>query len=267
MLYRYRIADNNTRMAAGMFEGLVAGHAWGMVMVALVGTLAGAVSGVVGTGSSMMLLPVLVYTYGPKQAVPIMAVAAIIGNVSKVLAWWREIDWRAVLAYSLPGAPAAALGARTLWSLPATAVDIALGTFFIAMVPVRHWLRRRQFRLGVWQLAVVGAVIGFLTGIVLSTGPLSVPAFAAYGLSGGGFLGSEAASSMLIYVAKVLMFSDLGALPPQAWANGLIVGMALMAGTLLGKRFVLGLPPQVFQRLLDTMLVVSGGVMLSAAWR
>lgn len=72
---------------------------------------------------------------------------------------------------------------------------------------------------------------------------------------------------MLIYVAKVLMFSDLGALPPQAWANGLIVGMALMAGTLLGKRFVLGLSPQVFQRLLDTMLVVSGAVMLSAAWR
>jgi uncharacterized membrane protein YfcA len=236
-------------------------------MIAVVGTAAGAVSGVVGTGSSMMLLPVLVYTYGPKQAVPIMAVAAIIGNVSKVLAWWREIDWRAVLAYSLPGAPAAALGARTLWSLPATVVDIALGLFFIAMVPARHYLHRKQWRLALWQLGAAGAVIGFLTGIVLSTGPLSVPAFAAYGLSGGAFLGSESASSVLIYVAKVLMFSGLGALPPAAWANGLIVGMTLMLGTMLGKRFVLGLSPAVFQRLLDTMLVVSGGVMLSAAWR
>lgn len=250
-----------------MLAGLFAGHAWGMVMIAVVGTAAGAVSGVVGTGSSMMLLPVLVYTYGPKQAVPIMAVAAIIGNVSKVLAWWRDVDWRAVLAYSLPGAPAAALGARTLWSLPATAVDIALGTFFIVMVPVRHYLRRKQWRLAVWQLAVAGAIIGFLTGIVLSTGPLSVPAFAAYGLSSGAFLGSESASSVLIYVAKVLMFSGLGALPAQAWANGLIVGMTLMLGTVLGKRFVLGLTPSVFQRLLDTMLVVSGGVMLGAAWR
>ncbi|BET10119.1 sulfite exporter TauE/SafE family protein [Pandoraea sputorum] len=215
----------------------------------------------------MMLLPVLVYTYGPKQAVPIMAVAAIVGNLSKVVAWWREIDWRAVLAYSVPGAPAAALGAKTLWSLPSTAVDIALGLFFIAMVPTRHFLRRRQWRLTLWQLAAVGAVIGFLTGIVLSTGPLSVPAFAAYGLSGGAFLGAESASSVFIYVAKVLMFSGLGALPPEAWANGLIVGMTLMLGTMLGKRFVLGITPSVFQRLLDTMLVVSGGVMLSAAWR
>lgn len=253
-------------MLAAVF-GQIAEHAWGMAMIAVVGTAAGAVSGVVGTGSSMMLLPVLVYTYGPKQAVPIMAVAAIVGNVSKVMAWWREIDWRAVLAYSLPGAPAAALGARTLWSLPATAVDIALGLFFIGMVPARHSLQRRQWRLALWQLAAAGAFIGFLTGIVLSTGPLSVPAFAAYGLSAGAFLGSESASSVLIYVAKVLMFSDLGALPPEAWANGLIVGLTLMLGTVLGKRFVLGLTPAVFQRLLDTMLVVSGGVMLSAAWR
>lgn len=239
----------------------------GYLWVLLVGTLAGAVSGVVGTGSSMMLLPVLVYTYGPKQAVPIMAVAAIFGNISKVLAWWREIDWRAVLAYALPGAPAAALGARTLWRLPSTAVDIALGVFFIAMVPVRHYLRRQSWTLSAWQLALVGAVVGFLTGIVLSTGPLSVPAFAAYGLSGGAFLGSESASSVLIYVSKVAMFSSLGALPLSAWINGVVVGASLMVGTMLGKRFVLGLKPQYFQRLLDMMLVVSGGVMLSAAWQ
>ncbi|SUA93400.1 sulfite exporter TauE/SafE family protein [Pandoraea pulmonicola] len=254
-------------MQEGWLVASLAAHAWGMAMVAVVGTAAGVVSGVVGTGSSMMLLPVLVYTYGPKQAVPIMAVAAIVGNVSKVLAWWREIDWRAVSAYSIAGAPAAALGARTLWSLPATAVDVALGLFFVTMVPVRHYLLRKQWRLSPWQLALSGAVIGFLTGIVLSTGPLSVPAFAAYGLSGGAFLGAESASSVLIYVAKVLMFSGLGALPAEAWANGLIVGATLMFGTLLGKRFVLGLSPRVFQRLLDVMLVVSGGVMLSAAWR
>ncbi len=46
-----------------------------------------------------------------------------------------------------------------------------------------------------WHLGVAGAVVGFLTGLVLSTGPLSVPMFTGYGLSGGAFLGSEAASA------------------------------------------------------------------------
>ncbi|HWV62307.1 MAG TPA: sulfite exporter TauE/SafE family protein, partial [Oxalicibacterium sp.] len=91
--------------------------------VLLVGLVAGAVSGVIGTGSSIMLLPILVYTFGPKQAVPIMAVAAVMANFARVLAWWRLVDWRAFAAYSVTGIPAAALGARTLLALPSDIVN------------------------------------------------------------------------------------------------------------------------------------------------
>src|SRR3954469_7344787 len=97
------------------------------LFVLIVGLAAGIVGGVVGTGSSIMLLPVLVYAFGPKQAVPIMAVAAVMANLSRVMAWWREVDWRAFAAYSMTGAPAAALGARTLLQLPATLIDMLLG--------------------------------------------------------------------------------------------------------------------------------------------
>jgi hypothetical protein len=74
--------------------------------VLVVGLAEGALSGVVGTGSTIVLLPVLVFQFGPKQAVPIMAIAALLANVAKVMAWWREIDWRAFAAYSIPGVPA-----------------------------------------------------------------------------------------------------------------------------------------------------------------
>ena len=52
------------------------------LFVLAVGLVAGTLSGIVGTGSSIMLMPVLVYAYGPKQAVPIMAVAAVLANLS-----------------------------------------------------------------------------------------------------------------------------------------------------------------------------------------
>src|SRR3954452_22059224 len=144
----------------------------GFFFILIVGLLAGTISGIVGTGSSIMLMPVLIYQYGPKQAVPIMAVAAVMANFSRILAWWREVDWRACLAYSVTGIPAAALGARTLLALPSRAVDIAIGVFLIAMVPVRHWLARPTPQAKLWHLAVGGAIVGYLTGIVVSTGPL-----------------------------------------------------------------------------------------------
>jgi len=75
-----------------------------------VGLIAGTIGGIVGFGSSIMLMPVLVVAFGPRQAVPIMAVAAIMTNLSRIVVWWRDVDWRACAAYSITGAPAAVFG-------------------------------------------------------------------------------------------------------------------------------------------------------------
>jgi uncharacterized membrane protein YfcA len=235
----------------------------GFLFVLAVGLLAGTISGIVGTGSSIMLMPVLVSQYGPKQAVPIMAVAAVMANLSRILAWWREVDWRACVAYSVTGIPAAALGARTLLALPAHVVDIAIGLFLIAMVPLRHWLDRHQLKAQLWHLAVGGAVIGFLTGIVVSTGPLSVPLFLFYGLTKGAFLATEAASSLGLYLSKSVTFERFGALTPDVALKGLAAGSSLMFGAFIAKRFVLHLRPNVFRLLMDGIMLAAG---LSLLW-
>jgi uncharacterized protein len=235
------------------------------ILVLLLGLAAGALSGVIGTGSSIVLLPILAFQFGPKQAVPIMAIASVMANVAKVLAWWREVEWRAFAAYSVTGVPAAALGARTLLILPARAVDLALGLFFLAMIPIRHWLHARNLHLKLWQLALAGAAIGYVTGIVLSTGPLSVPAFTSRGLLKGAFLSTEAAASLALMVSKVATFGASGALPPSTLMKGLIVGSSVMAGAFGGKLIVQRLSIQTFHYILDILLLCSGVSLLGAA--
>jgi uncharacterized membrane protein YfcA len=237
------------------------------LFVLIVGVFAGTIGGVIGTGSSIILLPVLVFTFGPLQAVPIMAVASMMVNFSRAAAWWREIGWRVLAAYSLPAIPAAFLGARTLISLPPALIDTLLGLFFLAMIPGRRILEKRGWRATWWQLAVAGAVIGFLTGIVLSTGPLSVPVFAAAGLFKGALLATEAAASLLIYVTKVTTFERFGALSQETFIKGLIVGSSLMAGTFVGKYLVMRMSAETFAKLLDLMLLCSGLALLWAAYR
>jgi uncharacterized protein len=236
------------------------------LFVLAVGLVAGTISGIVGTGSSIMLMPVLIYQYGPKQAVPIMAVAAVMSNLSRILAWYREIDWRACAAYSIPAIPAAALGARTLLVLPSHIVDVSIGLFLIAMVPARHWLANHHFRLSLWHLAVGGAAIGYLTGIVVSTGPLSVPLFLFYGLAKGAFLATEAASSLGMYVSKSITFQRFGALTPAVALQGLIAGSSLMLGAFIAKPFVLHLKPDAFRLLMDGIMVAAGAAMIWAAF-
>ena len=236
-------------------------------LVLAVGTFAGLVSGIVGTGATIILLPVLVIAFGPQSAIPIMAIVALMSNFAKITSWWRDIDWRATAAYALGGIPGAALGARTMLSLPPRLVDIALGSFFLIMIPGRRWLAARSYRIGPWMLVPAGLAIGFLTGIVVSTGPITVPLFSAYGLVKGGFIATEAAASLAVYISKAVTFRSFGALPTDIILKGLITGSSVMAGTYAAKLLVERLSIATFQRLLDGVMLISGVALIWAAVR
>jgi uncharacterized membrane protein YfcA len=234
--------------------------------VLALGLASGTLSGIVGFGASIMLMPVLMLAFGPHEAVPIMAIAALLANLARVLVWWREIDWRANAYYCITAVPCAALGARTLLILDPHIVEAALGVLFILMVPARHWLLARGLRIKAWHLTLVGAGIGFITGMVASTGPINTPFFLAYGLVKGAYLATEALGSMAIGLTKALVFQRFNALPLETVVRGLIVGASLMAGSRLAKGFVLRLDASSFRLLMDAMLVVAGLVLLWGAW-
>ena len=233
--------------------------------VLVIGVAAGLVSGIVGTGATVILLPILVLSFGPKSAIPIMAIVALMSNFAKITSWWKEIDWRAAGAYALGGNPGAALGARTMLLLPPRIVDIALGTFFLVMIPGRRWLAARSYRIGPLVLVLAGFFIGFLTGIVVSTGPISVPVFTSYGLLKGAFIATEAAASLALYISKAITFRTFGALPTQIILQGAITGSSVMAGTYLAKMLVERISITTFQHLLDVVMLVSGISLLWAA--
>ena len=132
------------------------------------------------------------------------------------------------------------------------------------MIPLRRLIRRSNLHLNLWHMSLAGAIVGFLTGFVLSTGPLSVPVFTGYGMSGGAFLGSEAASAILLYAGKLGTFGVSGVLAPPVIARGLAIGIALLAGSMIAKRLVQRLQMHTFELLIDVVLVAgAAGMILS----
>jgi uncharacterized membrane protein YfcA len=138
----------------------------------------------------------------------------------------------------------------------------------------RHWAvshpddpgqalaRRAQFQGDTFYLAFAAAIVGLLTGIVVSTGPISVAMFLTYGLVKGAFLATEAASSLAVFASKAVTFQIFGALPLEIVAKGLITGSSVMAGAFIAKPFVLRLDPSVFRLVMDVLLLISGLIML-----
>lgn len=236
-----------------------------LLLIGALGILAGLLGGVIGFGTTIILTPVLVYQYGALQTVPIVAVVAMVANASRVALWWRDIDWRITAVYSAAAVPTVVLGANTLVQLPERLVGLTLGVFLIALVPVRRWLRKRQWRMQLWQMALVGAAIGYLTGIVATTGPINTPFFLASGLLKGAYLGTEAAGSLAIFVTKAIVFSRLGVIDQAAIGQGLWIGACVFAGSMLSRRVVLALPEKVFLVLMEAVMLASGAAIVVMA--
>jgi uncharacterized protein len=233
------------------------------LLVLTVGVASGTLGGIVGFGSTLIMLPVLVATFGAKAAVPVMIVAALMANASRVLVWWRDVDWKACAVYTSTALPMSALGARTLISLDGRVVELALGGFFLLMIPVRRWLAARGLRISLGQLAIVGAFIGFLSGIVASTGPINTPFFLAYGLTKGAFLATEALGSVAVQLTKATIFHTFGALPWEHLKHGLVVGASLMLGSWIAKSFVQRIEPARFNLLIDALMGTVGLLLVS----
>ena len=235
-------------------------------VLGLLGLAAGVLGGVIGFGTTIILMPALVYFYGPIQAIPVIALVATVANLSRIFLWWSVINWKVCFVYSITAIPAVILGVNTLVTLNDRLVEITLGLFLILLIPIRRWMRNKNFYLKLWQMSLVGAGIGFLTGIVATTGAINTPFFLAFGLSKGAFLGTEAASTLSILFTKGITFHQLGFLNTTAIIQGLLIGSCVLLGSIFSKRIVLALPEKKFLLLMELVMLISGTSILAMSF-
>lgn len=66
------------------------------LVLIIVGFIAGLLSGSIGFGGAMILLPVITYYYGIEVAVPVSTIAQLMSNLSRVVMGYKEIHWKQV---------------------------------------------------------------------------------------------------------------------------------------------------------------------------
>jgi uncharacterized protein len=236
------------------------------LVLGVLGLGAGVLGGVIGFGTTIILMPALVYFYGPIQAIPVVALVATVANLSRIFLWWSVINWKVCFVYSVTAIPAVILGVNTLITLNDRLVEITLGLFLILLIPIRRWMRQQNFYLKLWQMSLVGAGIGYLTGIVATTGAINTPFFLAFGLSKGAFLGTEAASTLSILFTKGITFHQLGFLNATAMVQGLLIGSCVLVGSIFSKKIVLALPEKKFLLLMELVMLISGASILAMSF-
>jgi uncharacterized membrane protein YfcA len=120
--------------------------------------------------------------FGARAAVPILTVAQLIGNGSRVWFNRREVDLRVIAWFALGSVPLALLGGYLFAAAPLSALNRLIGAFLLLVVAWRRLRRGSPWRPSTKSFLGIGAGFSFLSALVGSVGPIMAPFFLAYGL-------------------------------------------------------------------------------------
>lgn len=233
-----------------------------LVFIAAAALLASTLAAVSGFGGAAVLLPVLVASFGLREAIPILTVAQLIGNGSRVWFNRHELNWRIVGWFALGGVPTALIGGMVFARAPLPLLTRLLGVFLILVVAWRHLRPKATRKPPAWSFALIGAGASFLSALLGSVGPIMAPFFLAYGLVKNAYIGTEAMATVVMHVAKLIAYHQSSILPLHAVLAGLAIGPIMVFGSYLGKRIVEHLPEKVFVWIIEATLLLAGGLFI-----
>ena len=220
--------------------------------------VASALAAVTGFGGAAVLLPILVLIFGVRDAIPILTVAQLIGNGSRVWFNRSELVLPVVGWFALGGVPAALVGGVLFASAPLSFLKRLLGIFLLGTVAYRHLGKQRSLRLPLRGFAVIGAVFSFLSALLGSVGPIMAPFFLVYGLVKGAYIGTEAFATVVMHVTKLVAYGGTAILTIQSVAAGLALGPIMVLGSFIGKKILDRVPERLFVLLIEGTLLVAG---------
>lgn len=249
-----------------------------MIWVWLGAIAVGLSIGLLGSGGSILTVPILTYLVGQPEKVAIASSLAIVGTVSCVglvpYAWRRLTHWRSVLVFGIPGMIGTYGGAwLSVWV--AAMVQMLLFALVVLWAAVMM-LRPRSVKAesserpprALGKIALDGLAVGLLTGLVgVGGGFMIVPALV---LLGGLTMTQAVATSLPIIAMKSYsgFYKYLDVLAELNLAlDWQVIGLFCLlgiVGTLVGSQLSRVIPQQLLQRIFGLFLVAVG---LFVTWK
>ena len=231
--------------------------------------------GLLGSGGSILTVPVLVYLVGQDEKVAIAGSLFIVGSIALAgsLQFVRAglINWRSVASFGIPGMAGTYVGA----ALAAYISGLMQLALFAIVMLLASYLMLRPIKLAdadrapraLWKIAGDGLVVGIITGLVgVGGGFLIVPALV---LLGGLSMHQAVATSLVVIALKSYsgFYKYLDVLDAQDlnldWpVLGLITVLGI-AGSIVGSRLARRVHQDRLKRWFGYFLIVMGVYILA----
>ena len=233
-----------------------------IVAVVLATTVGFTIAGVAGFGGGIVALPVLVWVFGVREAIPILTLSQLLSTTSRVWLHRDGIDWKVVRNFSLGGLPLSLIGAFFFVSIDTSVLVRILGVMMLFFVVYTQMPIGQNFNMKLWGFVPLGAGTGFGSAFLGIPGPFAAVFYLAYGLAASSYIGTSALGMGIIQIPKLIIFGTSDLLTLRVLALGLGLGAIAAGSAFLGRIILRRVPEHVFPKIITTMLLISGVVLL-----
>lgn len=228
-----------------------------LLLLFLAGWVAATLSGAAGFGGALLLLPILTHFIGVKAAVPVLTIAQLFGNGSRVWFGRHELRWRPIIYFLVAALPATLAGSYLFVGIASSGLTRAVGVLLIAVVLYRR-LSIREIAVSDGGMALGGALTGFISGVAGSAGPIGAAFFLGLHLPATAYIASEATTALAMHLTKTVLYNRFALIGSRELAYGVFLGASMIAGSWTGKRVVQRLSRNTFVYVVEGLLILSG---------
>jgi uncharacterized membrane protein YfcA len=208
-----------------------------------------------GFAGGLLLAICLAPILGVKETVPVTAAAMIVSNMTRIWVFRHSVSWRVFGAVFGSAAPFIVLSAVIYISLPAAVVALLLGGFLVIAVPLRRYMRARNFAVNNRGLALAAVPYGLIAGSTFGAGMMLAPFLMGAGLAGEHLVATVAALGFGLNILKTVVFGVSPLLTGELLIKGAIIGLCTIPGAYTGRWIVRNTPIRIHSLFMEGFIL------------
>lgn len=220
-----------------------------VVLLSMAAFITSSITAAMGIGGGVVLLALMAQLVPPALLIPLHGAAQLMSNTNRVLVQRKFINWTYIQPFLLGSIVGGALITPLALYMPVAIGQLVLGMFIVLATWKSAWLS-----LSNWPPAASGGITTGLSLVLGATGPLVMSVLPKSAWERQMVVGTHGMAMVIQHGLKIIAFSSLNISLVAYWPLLLGIGMATLAGNLVGAKLLKRIPEEKFTIILNWLL-------------
>jgi uncharacterized membrane protein YfcA len=225
-------------------------------LIILVGTsvVTSIISGMTGMAGGTILLAIIASIVETAYVVPLHATVQLVSNSTRSLLFFKHIKWKIIIFFLIGIVPGALIGIYLFKLLDKDLIKLLMGMFIIVVIYLPK--SKKESNSSFSSFLSVGFISGLIGIFFGAIGPFIAPFFMRKDVIKEELVATKAACQSISHIIKIGLFGFIGINILSYWHVLLYLCLAVIIGTIVGKKLLTKMSDAVFRRAFKIILTV-----------